>query len=99
MTHDLPPLGPGAPTPPIALTGDPAAVTSDNVSVREKARSKPKPSNSGGRDRWAGPGPPRFRKIKNQKYAAPAIAPNKYFGCRSRRRRESSEFFSDVSRR
>jgi alkyldihydroxyacetonephosphate synthase len=27
MTHDLPPLGPGAPTRPIALAGDPGAVT------------------------------------------------------------------------
>jgi alkyldihydroxyacetonephosphate synthase len=32
MTHDLPPLGPGAPTPPIALAGAP-----DDVSARGAA--------------------------------------------------------------
>src|SRR5262245_9343437 len=34
MTHDLPPLGPGAPTPPIALAGGSGSVTARGAAPR-----------------------------------------------------------------
>ena len=39
------------------------------------------------------------RRKKNQKYAAPTIAPTRYLGCFSRSRRMRSRLRSDVSRR